>query len=112
MADPDDQGVYCGEDQETVISLVFNELRMEGSLPWEVILLSNLEVLNLDRNKLSGPIPSRMSELTRLSYFWTRRNKFRVFSCYQFHRFRGKPSDRDSSLQLGDDDALTCGCQS
>jgi len=59
-----------------VIDLVFNSLGMQGSLPWEVVLLSNLELLDIDRNKLSGPIPSRISELTHLSTFWARRSKF------------------------------------
>jgi len=71
-----EKGVYCGEDQETVIKLAFDELRMEGSLPWEVVLLSNFEVLNIDRNKISGPIPSRISELTQLYALTARRNKF------------------------------------
>jgi len=76
IADSGDKGVYCGEDQESVIDLMFSDLRMDGTLPWEVVLLSNLEVLNIDRNKLSGPIPSRISELTRLIDFEAERNKF------------------------------------
>jgi len=52
-----------------VIDLVFNELGMEGSLPWEIILLSNLGVLSIARNRLEGPIPSRISELTQLYVF-------------------------------------------
>jgi len=74
MADLNDKGVYCGEDQETVINLAFYGLEMVGSLPWEVILLSDLKTLRIDRNDLIGPIPSQIGELTQLEIFYASGN--------------------------------------
>jgi len=65
----DDKGVNCGEDQETVTYLAFDRLGIEGRLPWELVLLSNLKNLGIDQNKLTGPIPSRIGELTQLRVF-------------------------------------------
>jgi len=101
-----------------MIDLVFNELRMEGSLPWEVILLSNLKSLNINRNKLSGPIPSRIGELTRLSRFLARRNKSmgtlpeRFSPATVFIEFEANRLTGTLTSSWGDDDALTDDCQS
>ena len=62
-------GVFCLGDGVTVdgIRMVGNNL--QGTLPWELALLTNLEFVDVDSNQLFGTIPSRINELTRLETF-------------------------------------------
>jgi len=64
-----DIGVFCGENQERVIRLSFFRLGLRGSLPWELVLLSDLQYVDFEENRLSGPIPTQMSELTQIRIF-------------------------------------------
>jgi len=61
-------GVSCQSSNGTVntINLVNNNLH--GTIPWEIVLLSDLSYLAVSRNFLDGEIPSRIAEMTRLSY--------------------------------------------
>jgi len=61
-----DRGVACGSDQNTVVKWNLSDLSMKGGIPWELVLLSNLESINFSRNDLTGTIPSRISELKYL----------------------------------------------
>jgi Leucine-rich repeat (LRR) protein len=60
------RGVYCVEGGESIgtLSLSYNKLR--GPLPWELALLTNLEVLDVALNSLTGSIPTRIMNLTSL----------------------------------------------
>ena len=69
-----DTGVFCDTDGESVdrIEMSYNNLR--GTIPWELVLLTNLQSVNFDNNRLSGSIPSRINELTQLQIFWAMTN--------------------------------------
>jgi hypothetical protein len=60
-------GVSC--TGKTVDGIVLNNLGLRGTLPWELVLLTNLEFLSFANNRISGSIPSRINELTRLKEF-------------------------------------------
>ena len=70
----DMNGVYCLEDGESVNALVLLGNTLRGPLPWELVLLTNLEVINLDLNGLTGSIPSRIGELTNLKSIFLSNN--------------------------------------
>jgi hypothetical protein len=63
-------GVYCldydGGGSIAALILMGNNLR--GPIPWELFLLTNLEVFNVESNGLTGSIPSRINELTNLEF--------------------------------------------
>ena len=59
-------GVYCVENGETVGTLALSENNLRGTLPWELALLTSLEVMDFGCNSLTGSIPTRISELTNL----------------------------------------------
>jgi hypothetical protein len=63
-------GVYCSPDDETVDTLILQENNLRGSMPWELVLLTNLRILNLDDNRLDGTIPTRIHELAKLDTLW------------------------------------------
>ena len=67
-------GVFCMGDGETVDGLRMSGNNLQGTLPWELALLSNLEFVDFNSNQLFGTIPSRMNELTRLGTFWAENN--------------------------------------
>ena len=63
-------GVYCVTgNQTTVDRLVLPSSGLDGPLPWEIVLLTDLVVLDLDGNLVSGSIPARINELTKLEEF-------------------------------------------
>jgi len=74
MGRPKGNGVYCANDEGSVIKLDLESLRLKGSIPWELVLLSNLESINFDWNDLTGTIPSRIGELTQLRDISCRNN--------------------------------------
>ena len=59
-------GVYCIEDGESVGTLALAENKLRGPLPWELTLLTNLEVIDFGFNSLTGSIPTRIINLTNL----------------------------------------------
>ena len=67
-------GVFCIGDGETVDRIQMNNNNLRGTLPWELVLLTNLQHVDLDSNRLSGTIPSRIDELTQLEIFWAMSN--------------------------------------
>ena len=73
-AEPDtfeEFGVYCATGNQTSVDrVVLNESNLIGPLPWELVLLTNLVAIVLDFNEVSGTIPSRITELTKLELFW------------------------------------------
>ena len=60
-------GVYC--DKRTVDRLIVPSSNLNGTFPWELVLLTNLVAAGLDYNNISGSIPSRIHELTKLEHF-------------------------------------------
>ena len=66
-------GIHCatdeGEESESIhrLNLVGNNLA--GTIPWELVLLTNLSHVILSSNGLTGSIPTRINELTRLEAF-------------------------------------------
>jgi hypothetical protein len=62
-------GVFCANDGESIDILALRDNNLHGSLPWELVLLTNLEYINFDINRLEGSIPTRISELTNLEVF-------------------------------------------
>jgi len=68
-------GVYCGSAQDAVVDLQLASLVLEGNIPWELVLLSNLETINFHANALTGTIPSRITELKHLRAISGSRNQ-------------------------------------
>ena len=62
------QGVYCIEGGESVGTLALSENKLRGTFPWELVLLTHLEVLDISLNSLTGSIPTRISDLTNLEF--------------------------------------------
>lgn len=60
------KGVYCVEDGESIGTLALSEYNLQGPLPWELALLTSLEVLDVGLNSLTGSIPTRIMNLTSL----------------------------------------------
>jgi Leucine rich repeat len=72
LADIDAQyGVFCVTgDQTSVDRLIAPSTNLVGEFPWELVLLTNLAAIDLDENLISGIIPTRINELTKLELFW------------------------------------------
>jgi len=62
-------GVGCGPRVEYVQGLQMGGVNLNGTLPWEISLLSNLTQLRVHVNNLSGPIPSQLSNMPKLVDF-------------------------------------------
>jgi hypothetical protein len=69
------QGVYCWNDGLSVDYLILRANNLQGQLPWELVLLTNLERISLSQNLLTGTIPTRISELARLQLFDVNSNR-------------------------------------
>jgi len=67
-------GIFCKPDNTTVDAIQLNDNNLRGTLPWELVLLTNLELINIADNNISGSIPSRIHELSHLKYFYASRN--------------------------------------
>ena len=63
------KGVYCANDGESIDVLSLRENNLHGSIPWELVLLTNLAYINVQLNALSGSIPTRVNELKSLEFF-------------------------------------------
>ena len=59
-------GVYCVEGGDSIGTLALSENNLNGPLPWELALLTTLEVLDVGKNSLAGSIPTRIMTLTSL----------------------------------------------
>ena len=68
-------GVFCNKDTGTMNFLSMWGNNLFGTIPWELVLLTNLKTLQLADNILAGTIPSRIAELTELEVFWAWRNR-------------------------------------
>jgi hypothetical protein len=62
-------GVFCDKDTGMMDNLMMLANNLFGTIPWELVLLTNLKTLDLGYNILAGTIPSRIAELTGLEYF-------------------------------------------
>ena len=68
-------GITIRGTPERVAWLNIREAGLNGSLPAELGLLSNLTYLNLRNNGLAGPIPSELGDLTNLRYLGLNNNE-------------------------------------
>ena len=68
--DTNKTGVFCDADGKTVDNIRLMDVNLRGTIPWELVLLTNLEFIDIGLNGISGSIPSRLHELTRLRVFW------------------------------------------
>jgi len=59
-------GVFCNSSDGTVSGIVLSDNNLNGTIPWELVLLSDLSTLTVDSNSIEGRIPLRITELTRL----------------------------------------------
>ena len=57
----------------TILQLYNNKLT--GSIPVEIGKLVNLEILFLEENELSGRLPAELGQLTSLEWFWLKNNE-------------------------------------
>jgi len=63
-------GVFC-DDNSHVSKLLFPEINLNGTIPHDIGLLSQMEILNLTKNELQGSIPMSfgiMSSLTNIDF--------------------------------------------
>lgn len=67
-------GVSCLFGNVTMLNLTGN--RLSGPLPPQLKDLSNLILLKLDENQLSGPLPTELGELTKLRLVFLSNNHF------------------------------------
>jgi len=67
-------GVFCAELGGSIDTLNLYDNNLYGTLPWELVLLTNLESIDFTWNGLAGSIPPRISELTRLESFGVQSN--------------------------------------
>jgi len=68
--DSNKTGIFCDTDGETIDNIRMMDVNLRGTIPWELVLLTNLEFVDIGLNGISGSIPSRLHELTRLRVFW------------------------------------------
>ena len=68
-------GVYCVENGESIGTLAFSGSYLRGTLPWELSLLTNLEVLDFGLNSLTGSIPTRIIHLSNLQVMFVQNNE-------------------------------------
>ncbi|KAL6527081.1 hypothetical protein OROGR_016171 [Orobanche gracilis] len=54
----------------SLIHVLFDGNRLEGSIPSTITLVQTLEVLRLDRNSLKGIVPSNLNNLTDIIELW------------------------------------------
>ncbi|XP_076952463.1 MDIS1-interacting receptor like kinase 2-like [Bidens hawaiensis] len=66
-------GILC--DNGSVIEIIINNDRLEGSIPEEIGLLSNLTYLSLSGNRLTGNLPVSVGSLTHLYYLDLNKNQ-------------------------------------
>ncbi|KAL8061355.1 hypothetical protein ABFS82_02G081200 [Erythranthe guttata] len=59
----------------TLIHLLFENNQLTGSIPYTMGLVDKLEVVRLDRNSLSGPVPSNFNNLTSVQELFLANNK-------------------------------------
>ncbi|XP_012842360.1 PREDICTED: probable leucine-rich repeat receptor-like protein kinase At5g49770 [Erythranthe guttata] len=62
----------------TLIHLLFENNQLTGSIPYTMGLVDKLEVVRLDRNSLSGPVPSNFNNLTSVQELDMSNNSFDV----------------------------------
>ncbi len=66
--DDNSTGVYC-EGTTSVRHILLNQVGLAGSLPWELSLLPDLVMLDLNNNALTGTIPTEYSQMKNLTAF-------------------------------------------
>jgi Leucine-rich repeat (LRR) protein len=59
-------GVYCQSDNESIDELKLSSNGLSGQLPRELGLLTNLTIVHLDFNQLTGTIPTELGRLESL----------------------------------------------
>ncbi|KAK4732870.1 hypothetical protein R3W88_025858 [Solanum pinnatisectum] len=67
--------VICDKSSATVTSINLDSQSISGSLPSEITQLSNLKTLSLQKNKLSGPLPS-FANMSKLAELFLDNNQF------------------------------------
>jgi hypothetical protein len=69
-----EDAITCSSVGGTVDFLILSRNNLVGTIPWEVVLLTNLIFIDFDINSLTGSIPTRINELTALDTFWAIKN--------------------------------------
>ena len=69
-------GVVCTDDIVTTLDLYTPSIFIAGTFPWELILLTNITTLDFSFSQLTGVIPTRINELTKLETLWLEHNLF------------------------------------
>ena len=73
-------GIHCVMDDsaesesDSIERIIIVDNKLRGTLPWELVLLTNLKYINVGSNGLTGSIPTRIHELTRLETFFAANN--------------------------------------
>lgn len=87
-----------------LVELSVDESSMNGTLPTELGLLTDIQRLFVDGSRFVGTLPTQLSNLTKLKHFWCSNSAF-----------TGSIPKLSSSLERGgcvlqDDDVLPIGC--
>jgi hypothetical protein len=56
------------EEYDTIFELNLEDNNLKGSIPYEIVLPSNLETINLANNDIYGSVPEQLSDLSGLLY--------------------------------------------
>ena len=62
----EENGAYCVEGGESIGTLTLVGNQLSGTLPWELALLTRLEVMEFSWNSLTGSIPTQIVDMTNL----------------------------------------------
>ena len=69
-------GVSCTNDFVTKVDLSSSGIFIAGTVPWELVLLTNLKTLDFSFSQFTGVIPTRINELTNLENLWMENKLF------------------------------------
>ena len=69
-----EEAVTCSSIGGTVDHLYLLDNNLVGTIPWELVLLTRLDLIHFHDNRLSGSIPARIKELSSLDDFFVSRN--------------------------------------
>ena len=70
-------GVFCSGVEGTIEFLIVPDNNLVGPVPRELMLLTNLKIININFNRLSGSIPTQIIALTALESFGANTNRLK-----------------------------------
>ncbi|KAG7354776.1 hypothetical protein IV203_004132 [Nitzschia inconspicua] len=104
-------GIFCDEKNHTVKTVLLDGLGLDGSIPDEIVYLTNLEVLHLGNNLLVGNLPEGMASMKSLTTVSLKGNRPSFAGNINDVLCRGASIIKLKSLIIGEDCPLpVCLC--